>query len=179
MKMPAPGLALVVLASLAGCAPPGPPAVDAGVDDDDDDLGGVDDDDAGAGGDAGVFVPDGKVRWSEELPNPYEFPGPDDEDGVLDPIAVDFFLQYTVQLPEKNEPPADLIITICMQPASWDEPTCNATPQVAVDGPGGYRWGFDPSQYDSGRNVYEHTLTLQHDGVVIDETTLQFVVTAP
>lgn len=176
-------LLVVLPLAVAACAPartPAPDAGDAALDADAD--AGDDDDgsgDAGVAADAGVVVPDGAVAWSEELPNPYEFPGPDDADGVLDPIAVDFYLQYTVDVPEKNEPPARLTTRICTRKASWTEASCGETFGDAVEGGGGYRWGFDPSQYESGRNTYTHTLSLEQDGVLIDEETLTFVVTAP
>jgi hypothetical protein len=121
----------------------------------------------------------GSVAWSAELPNPYVFPGPDDEDGVLDPIGVDFFLQYTVELPTPDDPPSSLTIEICMKRAGEAEPTCSTETQQAAAATTGYRWGFDPSQYDTGLNVYEHTLRMEQAGFLVDEETLRFEVTAP
>ena len=129
--------------------------------------------------DAGTSADTGSVTWSSDLPNPYLFPGPDDEDGILDNNAYDFFLQYTVELPENNLPPVWLTVSICMQRAVDAVPACSSNANVALAGPGGFRWGFDPSQYTSGENIYEHTLSLKRGDNVLVERTLTFEVTAP
>lgn len=134
---------------------------------------------ADAGGEPDAGPPNGTVEWSKDLPNPYTLPRPDDEDGVLDPNALDFLLGYNVVLPDPNVPEAVLVKRICTQLATESQPTCFESEAPAVEGQGGSRWGLDPSQYESGFNVYEHILQLKQDGTVIDEDTLRFEVTAP
>ncbi len=142
-------------------------AVDVGRD-----AGSDDPSDAAGGG--------GGVVWGEEFPNPYVWPGPDDEDGVLDPNAYDFGMRYIVTLPSPNVPAATVQISICQQRANAAARTCEpGANSPAVEGDGRYRWGFDPSNYDTGFNVYEHVVTLQQGAEVLDEATLRFEITAP
>lgn len=119
----------------------------------------------------------GDVFWSPVHQNPTIVPENADDD--FGGVAVDYFMQYTVVLPTPNVPAADLRITICSQRATATMPACvSRVESPAVEGDGGYRWGFDPSQYDVGLNRFWHILDLIQNGVVIDSARIDFRVTA-
>lgn len=116
------------------------------------------------------------ITWSAELPNPYVLPETaGDEFGG---ISLLWGLSYTLTLPTPNEPAAELFLEICSTRATDPETYCDYAELDATQTKGTYRWGVDPSQYDVGFNVFEHTLTLARDEEELASATLRFEITA-
>ena len=133
------------------------------------DAGEVDPDAGPDDPDAGPTTP-GMVAWSEELDNPYEL--------MLDSeVGLDYFLQYSVTVPDPNTPPTILRVRICQQPAGEASPSCVDDDRPATDGTFGIRYGIDPSSYREGVNLYTFTLQLRQDEAVVAEAVLEWIVT--
>ena len=131
--------------------------------------GGSVEEDAGPEPDAGPPRP-GSVAWSSELENPYEHT-------LTDGIALDYFLQYAVELPIPGQPPMMVRVEICQQPAEATAPSCTNIDRVAADGTSGIRFGLDPVNYDEGLNLYTFTVRLFGGSTLIAEDTLEWRIT--
>lgn len=118
--------------------------------------------DAGATPDAG---PSASVSWITEV-EPRELDGD---------IALDFFYQYELVVPD-GDLSYSLSLEQCWQMAGEAE-DCFTDSRSNLPGTSGIRWGIDPSQYAVGVNRYRFHLELTQGGTLVDEDTVELVVT--
>ena len=157
--------------TLAGCgdAPEAEPRTDAGHEEADAgheeaDAGGLDAATAPGDTDAGAAV-EPSVAWITEV-EPLE---------LDDDRALDFAYQYELVLPD-GDLSYSLSLERCSQMAGEEE-ACEDQSRSNLPGPGYVRWGIDPSQYAVGENRYRFHLELTRGGTLIDEDTVELVVT--